>query len=353
MSLTAIEKRIWKTLERHPSSKEDYEDLSGRMFDQTVSDLKEFGIVKKRPIVLFEDKVLDGWQMLRACIEADVKPEFEEFAEDGELTAEKFVRICNDNRRHEPIAKILKRAETDADKRRERVVEARQEGKSIRDIAKDEGVAIATVQRDLDSVSDDTLPANGTVNGADGKGHMASTIRCAACIRKGANNPECLACKTLRKEAKEARVKKAKSKKKKQVVRDDFGCEVPSKLKDLWEDPWLGDLFDFLVQIDEDLRSRRIADAFKKRAKKFPFLVEADCIEATRQIMVPLEALVAHIKENRPSGVCPMCGGTGCAECRNSGFVPKGLYKDLAKKAKDRDKANAKKDREETAAAKE
>jgi hypothetical protein len=39
-----------------------------------------------------------------------------------------------------------------------------------------------------------------------------------------------------------------------------------------------------------------------------------------------------HFKEFRPSGVCPSCGGEGCADCRLSGLVPRKDYADLKKK---------------------
>jgi len=55
--------------------------LTGRSFDELAADIKRNGLLD--PIVLFEGKVLDGRNRLRACETVGVKPEFVEWIPNG------------------------------------------------------------------------------------------------------------------------------------------------------------------------------------------------------------------------------------------------------------------------------
>jgi len=197
--------RFWKTLERHPLSWE-YEDIAGVAWDNFVADLKQFGILDRK-ITLHDRQVLDGWQLLRACIECDLKPDFQGLPK--RVTAEEFVRVKNDNRRHEANELISKR--------RERVAKARAEGKSLRTIAVEEGVSAPTVLNDLENLpvvnppltTDDSKPEEPKkVIGTDGKTYSATKpkILCPSCQhrqRKGTPLIEkCVACENLQKRPK-------------------------------------------------------------------------------------------------------------------------------------------------------
>jgi hypothetical protein len=94
----------WEALERHPLSAQ-YPDLSGRAFKQLVQNLKEHGLVGRRKLTLYEGKVLDGWQLLRACRTAGVQPEFQPLPEG--ISAEAYVGTVNDHRRHETQEQAL------------------------------------------------------------------------------------------------------------------------------------------------------------------------------------------------------------------------------------------------------
>ncbi len=167
--------RYWRKLERHPLGAE-YGDIEGVAFDHMVADIKEFGVINKRRVTLYEGKVLDGWQMLRACIAADVKPEFQLLPKG--MTAERFVQIVNDNRRHETAAGALRRITA----RQKRILEAARAGKSTRKIAEEEGISQPTVVRDLADAE-----ANGEVihdespetTGRDGKRYSRKKNRTA------------------------------------------------------------------------------------------------------------------------------------------------------------------------------
>ncbi len=137
--------RTWKKFSRHPLSAE-YADIAGEPWTAFVEDVRKHGILNKRKITLYEGKVLDGWQLQRACVEANVRPEYQNLPKG--VTPEEFVRIVNDRRRHESNEQALCRAVL----RRERVAAAREQGESIRTIAEKEGVSHKTIQNDLAGV---------------------------------------------------------------------------------------------------------------------------------------------------------------------------------------------------------
>jgi hypothetical protein len=160
----------WKELERHELSGE-YVNIDGPAWDEFVGSLRLHGILNDRRITLYEGQVLDGWQLLRGCIEADVKPKFQELPEG--ITPEAFVEIVNDRRRHEDAETTRKRAQA----RRQRVAEARAAGKSERNIAAQENVSRAQVRADLKEIAGGQGcppdPPDGKVTGLDHKKQAA------------------------------------------------------------------------------------------------------------------------------------------------------------------------------------
>jgi transposase len=157
----------WRDLKRHPLSAE-YPDLPPEEGGNRMrAGLKEYGNIGDRRITLFKGMVLDGWQFLQACIYENLEPKFQELV-DGDPAA--FVEIMNDTRRHENSETIRIRAE----KRRKRVVAARQQGQSIRAIAKAENVSPATVHSDLNTPGVQGEHLREKVEGSDGKSYLAS-----------------------------------------------------------------------------------------------------------------------------------------------------------------------------------
>ena len=70
--------------------------LKGKLFADLVEAIKQNGL--RHRIVLYEGKVLDGRNRLRACIAAGVKPEFAELPEGPDPLA--YVLDQNLHRRH-------------------------------------------------------------------------------------------------------------------------------------------------------------------------------------------------------------------------------------------------------------
>lgn len=133
----------WRKYERHPKSAE-YQDIKGQAWEEFLASMTESSI-KRRPIIIFEGKILDGWQRQLACVAKDVEPPYEELPE-GEHP-EEFVRIANDHRRHESAETHCQRRE----QRRAKVVELRAQGQSIRAIADYLGISVTTAQRDCEA----------------------------------------------------------------------------------------------------------------------------------------------------------------------------------------------------------
>ena len=136
------------------------------------ADLKQYHIVGDRRITLHEGMVLDGWQLLQACIDEDIEPRFQELPKG--MDPAKFVEIMNDHRRHEDVETIRFRAE----KRREGVLALREHGKSERAIAEEVGTSKTQVHRDLTEApggpGGPPEPQDGKVTGKDGKTYSAS-----------------------------------------------------------------------------------------------------------------------------------------------------------------------------------
>ncbi len=196
----------WKDLERHPLSAE-YPDITGRVREECIESLKRYGIINDRPIVIHEGKIIDGWQLLQWCKEADIAPHIVPLVLKNGLTVEKWVELTNDHRRHEPYSRVLRRVE----ERRKRVVHLRDEGKSTREIAELENVSQTTVLHDLESGEHPQSPENGeisngvpktSVKGKDGRTYPKSkTVKCNRCSRLNEPVKGCDGCKRATAEA--------------------------------------------------------------------------------------------------------------------------------------------------------
>lgn len=306
---------MWQHLARHPLSAE-YGDVTGPAFEAMVANLQEHGLVTRRPVTLYEGKVLDGWQLQRACVKINRKPEYVELPAGVDPAV--FVATANDHRRHETQAQALARVEA----RRTRVAEARRAGKSTRAIADDEGVDQKTVRRDLDAATEagaSVEPEGGTVVGKDKKKRAASKP-------KKADPPPPA------------------------ELRDGLGKPVPQLLRDVFGDPWLRE------QRDAALAAEEAAEAFERELVRLlrgksqmwaAWLRTADASAAAAKYVEAIQDVRVALDGGVPFAVCPTCGGTGvigerpkkgrapaCNDpergCRGTGWVPKHAYDERA-----------------------
>jgi N6-adenosine-specific RNA methylase IME4/ParB-like chromosome segregation protein Spo0J len=81
-------------LEFHPLA-DVFPLVAGRDFDELVADIRDHGL--HEPIVVYEDKILDGRNRLRACEAAGVVPQFEIYTGDDPVA---YVVSLNLRRRH-------------------------------------------------------------------------------------------------------------------------------------------------------------------------------------------------------------------------------------------------------------
>lgn len=341
----------WKELKRHPLSAA-YEDLKGRAWKSFVETVREHGVINSRCIMLHEGKVIDGWQLLRACVEADVEPWFEKLTLPPGMTAEEWVETVNDQRRHETPEKVSDRVA----KRRERIAAARQEGQSTRTIAEAEGISHTQVNRDLEASTGTGVPVepeSGKVTGQDGRQQPATKPAkpaktpdqlCDRCNRvaPGVGVKGCPACKDVQRTEPPKKRTESNGTADENAPVDAFGNVIPKKRRDAYCDPWIQNTIDYLAPLVAAFWQEKHANGMHKRAKHYPFFVAKDFIDGCAMAGNTLEQLLDHLKEFRPAGVCPTCAGKGCADCRMSGLVPRKLYAELKKKVKEAAKATDK-----------
>ena len=325
----------WKTLTRHPLSAE-YADIKGRAFDKLVSDLKECGIVGGRSVIVHEGMVIDGWQLYRACLAADVEPTFTTLALTG-LTPEKWVEIANDRRRHETPAQQKKRAEA----RCKRVAKAREQGQSIRSIAEAEGVSNVQVRRDLTKDIRLGVPGGAPerVTGADGKSYPSKKTQsvdsvgdapiCPRCKRVG-QLKDCAICAALQaKHERETLLGQPTH-----PLRDAEGHIVNGP----------SEAFTNLSKFEAlDTLCRQLQKGIDELARLpggeqlRPFTKAIGTEGKTILKMEELDTIKRHLKLTRPHSVCPECSGSGtkgCKGCSGRGWVSSMTWKDMDDKVK-------------------
>lgn len=270
---------------------------------------------------------LDGRNRVRVCDELELAYR-EECVEVDDEDVVAYIDSLNLHRRHLTVAQ----QEVKREERRARVAAAKARGESNRTIAEGEGVSESTVRNDVKASGAQGCapePPDGKVTGKDGKTYPAekpelpTCERCKRAARVGQTVPKnCEMCKELR----EPKPAPAKNPHKKEPILDAFRNEVPAKCRKAYADPWMTETVDFLAEVEEKIRTQRIADGINKRKSHYPFVKAKDVIDGIAMAMNTLDEILQHLKTNRPAGVCPSCSGTGCADCKLCGMVPREVY---------------------------
>lgn len=309
----------WKTVERHALSAE-YEDMEGQEWKDMCDNLQSVGIINGRKIIIFEGKVLDGWQLLRVCREFEIEPQFED--KPAGISPDKYVEIVNDCRRKKESAKtVAKRAE----QRRLRVAAMHANGHSTRAIADAEKVSQTTVQNDLattsveqgvqlesEEVKQVTETSNGKVTGTDGKTYSASKPPKQLCVgcerrqRKGQELPKaCPDCKLLRGPAKKAEATP-------KATKDDAASEDES-------------IEDNIKRVNGQIESfcRGLMKYVEDNLPDDPWLRDQDRLEMARN---KFKNGCDTLRSAKCFAACPLCNSDGCDDCRGTGRVTKMKY---------------------------
>jgi hypothetical protein len=280
----------------------EYPNIGGPAWDEFVASFRLNGILNDRRVTLHEGRVLDGWQLLRGCIEADIKPKFQGLPEG--VDPEVFVAVMNDRRRHEDAETMRKRAQA----RRERVAAARAAGQSTRAIAEQQGVSQTQVQRDLKEATEpggSVEPPGGKITGKDGKRRKASTKKKAPKPRQK-NAP-----KPRQKDATDATGR----------LVDSVDCPVPPGLVPVFNKvKAFREIVNQLTAINQELVALTQSPA-------------GACLRL-QEAQVDLKNLKETVRFDTPYAVCPICKGDARTRkancpCKQRGWLLEGAYKNL------------------------
>lgn len=275
----------------HPIA-DEYPLMSAHDLGRMEQDMCQRGYDARFPIMLFQDKILDGRNRQAAAEKAKVEPCYVEFP-GTEDEAREFAQRANEERRHLTREWLDQRRK----ERIERVTQRRQEGASTRQIAAEEGVTQTQVLRDLKTATEtrdvSVEPPDGKVTGRDGKKRDAS---------------------------KPAAPKKQPASKPKEPT-DCEGNPLPERLRDVFADGFLEESLRDLKAWHEAGTAAAILSGIRKRYKHLPWLRLTDACEQLEAIDRAFELALETLRQGVPYAVCLACGGEGCDHCRHAGYL--------------------------------
>jgi hypothetical protein len=347
-AITISAVNAWSLL-RHPLSA-DYDDIATEEMDELMDGLKRHGIVGNRRITLYQGKVLDGWQLFYACRRSGINwpPRFQELQGD-DADAAAFVEIMNDRRRHEDPKIMMRRAQ----KRRERVVQLREQGKSERAIAVEVGASKTQVHRDLEEASGGPGgPPDGRVTGKDGKTYAATQPKLIPELASMGLSPKIIPELEALPRGKQLDFAR--------LVKD--GKPARAALKEVQDQREPGE--EPQPTTNGRVASRTALQAFnidkfealdalvRQLEKRIDELVRLPggeqllrCTQAigdehkTVRRSEHLEALKRDLAGTRPHSLCPWCaddGAKGCSKCAGNGWVSKITWDGIEESVKER-----------------
>lgn len=154
---------LGKVYKVHPFAA-TYDIMPDGDLQDMADSIKQNGLDK--PVEIYRDQVADGRNRLRACDRGGVEPKFKVLSDDfieqqGGIKA--YIRKQNEQRRHES-AEVRKARREDL---RQKAVELRKDGSTLKQVADKLGVPLPTVQRWTEGV----LSTDKTAVGKDGKSY--------------------------------------------------------------------------------------------------------------------------------------------------------------------------------------
>lgn len=345
-------------MEFHPFA-EDYPLMPAYELGRLEEAMRERGFDPRFPVVLYEGKVLDGRNRWICAERAGVKPKTVEF-KGTEEEARRFVITANEERRHlNPIWLKERREERIA-----RVVDARQEGHSLRAIAEQEGVSESQVREDLKKASTAqgcaVEPEEGAVTGRDGRTRTATPDRpppilCERCKRVGARKG-CEACKEARKAARGKKQPEGLSEEAAGILKKHKAKTTAEQLEALarYSDDTQISLAESVAEkkqtLEQAVATGEVPDpTVEETIKEVNGRIESFCRKLTefanqecpddfwlsyqgrRDVFFQkVKDCCSQLRGGKCHAVCPKCDGAGCSVCVKTGRLPRLQYDQVA-----------------------
>lgn len=313
-------------------------------FERLKADIDANGLHEK--IVRYQDKILDGRNRHKACVQTMTKPEFTDFQGDDEA-ALAFVVRKNLNRRHLTesqralVASKLANRNQGGNQNFDGGKENRQAGGLLSDESKPTKETVCPSSDDSGSGENGkTKTAEPAITNKEAAERMRVSTRSverANRVLKNAPADIVAAVESGKMSLNEAEKLLKKKNKKKQTRRADplndaNGKPIPERLRDLFGDPWL---HKYLAQVDEwliEMGNQKWITQLKGKSQPYgAFLRAGDGLKHLAEALKGLELLRETIAAGVPHTVCRSCEGAkgGCEDCRKTGWLPEWREKEL------------------------
>jgi ParB-like chromosome segregation protein Spo0J len=116
----------------------------------------------------------------------------------------------------------------------------------------------------------------------------------------------------------------------KQSILDADGFTVPDPLRDVFGDQWLNQLEEIIDGMRTQVNSPRVLSALKGKSGAYSaFLSAGEALQRLAEADDALEQVESIIRAGKPYAVHQECGGKGCTDCRNAGWVPQWRHNEL------------------------
>jgi hypothetical protein len=257
------------------------------------------------PVVLVDNDIVDGRHRQRVAQDLGIPLPIRDYDESIDGPLEQFVISQNDDRRHESQDMVANRRT----ERQLRIAEKKRKGKSVRTIAKEEGISKSQVQKDVESRlstrwTTETEPE--AVTGTDGKKYKQKTAAQKKAAKDGAAKKRKLKIVRMEDDDTEGQEEAASD----DSLHDTRGNPVPPQLHDAFH------VAREMGKFAEQFTGWR--NKIRGWMKSCPSWEENG--EDTLNI---IDELAEHILDTTPAYVCQECKGesASCPECGGRGWI--------------------------------